>query len=82
MSLFAVVIALNSKGQNTQAIQLKWVDNYQVGKPLGVSWGVPLPRGTVKKLQSFTLTNDEGRAMPVQTWPTAIGLMAPLNGWD
>ena len=39
--------------------------------PTGVSWGVPWPRGAVRKDQSFRLSAAGGRALPVQTWPLA-----------
>ncbi|MEO5961428.1 MAG: hypothetical protein ABIZ49_05310, partial [Opitutaceae bacterium] len=37
----------------------------------GVSFGVPWPRGTVKKEQAFALTTADGKTLPVQTWPLA-----------
>src|SRR5580700_5334243 len=37
----------------------------------GISWGVPWPRGAVRKDQSFTLTGADGKALPLQSWPLA-----------
>ena len=37
----------------------------------GVSWGIPWPRGTVRKGQSFSLTTADGKALPLQNWPLA-----------
>jgi YetA-like protein len=37
----------------------------------GISWGVPWPRGTVRKEQAFTLTAADGKALPLQSWPLA-----------
>ena len=37
----------------------------------GVSFGVPWPRGTVRKEQTFALTAADGKALPVQSWPLA-----------
>lgn len=65
------VISLQSWAQSASQVKLKWIDNSPVVQPAGVSWGIPLPRGTIKKSQSFTLTNGEGKSIPVQTWPTA-----------
>jgi hypothetical protein len=36
----------------------------------GVSWGIPWPRGTVSKSQTFSLTAG-GTALPLQQWPLA-----------
>ena len=37
----------------------------------GVSWGIPWPRGTVRRNQTFTLTTADGKALPLQNWPLA-----------
>jgi hypothetical protein len=36
-----------------------------------MSFGVAWPRGSVAKGQAFSLSNSEGRSLPVQTWPLA-----------
>jgi hypothetical protein len=56
-------------GEN-QPIALNWLS----GTPSldsGVSWGVPFPRGTVAKGETFTLTTADGKALPLQSWPLA-----------
>src|SRR5438105_4746167 len=37
----------------------------------GVSWGVPWPRGTVHKEQTFTLSAADGPNLPLESWPLA-----------
>src|SRR5579872_4793236 len=37
----------------------------------GVSFGVPWPRGTVRKDQPFSLTSADGKSLPLQSWPLA-----------
>jgi hypothetical protein len=37
----------------------------------GVSWGVPWPRGAVRKEQTFVLTAADGSPLPVQSWTLA-----------
>ena len=37
----------------------------------GVSWGVPWPRGQVRKNQTFTITAADGKFLPLQSWPLA-----------
>jgi hypothetical protein len=36
----------------------------------GITWGVPWPRGTVRKEQTFALTAGD-RGLPLQAWPLA-----------
>ncbi len=52
-------------------VSVRWLDGAPAPVPVGVSWGVPWPRGQVPKTQAFTLTNANGTAMPLQTWPLA-----------
>jgi hypothetical protein len=52
-------------------IVLKWLDTTKLTQPAGVSWGVPFPKGKVKKNQSFSLTTADGKTIPVQSWPLA-----------
>ena len=44
------------------------------GAPLvdsGISWGVPWPRGAMRKDQAFALTGGDGKGLPLQHWPMA-----------
>ena len=52
-------------------VSLDWLDQQPPALPTGVSWGVPWPRGTVRKGQEFALTSAGGKALPLQTWPLA-----------
>jgi hypothetical protein len=49
---------------------LNWLGNVAPPLETGVSWGVPWPRGTVSKSQTFSLTAG-GAALPLQQWPLA-----------
>src|SRR5215218_6979331 len=71
--LLVVVIFLSARcsGQTNTQVELRWIDSNSATQPVGVSWGVPWARGTVRKEQTFTLTNAEGKTIPVQTWTTA-----------
>ncbi len=71
MMLAGILLCLQASAQNTPAVELKWLDKNPIIQPAGVSWGVPYAKGTVKKNQSFTLTNSKGESMPLQSWPTA-----------
>jgi len=50
--------------------QLNWLGGMAPPLETGVSWGVPWPRGTVSKSQTFSLTAG-GAALPLQQWPLA-----------
>ena len=71
--LLVVVIFFSARcsGQTNTQVELRWIDSNSATQPVGVSWGVPWARGTVRKEQTFTLTNAEGKTIPVQTWTTA-----------
>jgi len=56
---------------NDSTVLLKWLDTQKLTQPLGVSWGVPWPKGMVKKNQAFTLSNAEQSNIALQTWPLA-----------
>ncbi|MGN6369673.1 MAG: hypothetical protein ACTHN5_15545 [Phycisphaerae bacterium] len=50
---------------------VSWLDKAPPAETVGVSFGVPFARGTVKKGQAFSLKTTEGTALPTQTWPLA-----------
>lgn len=52
-------------------VSLNWLESSAPIQPVGVSFGVPWPRGTVRKDQAFSLTGADGRAYPAQTWTLA-----------
>ena len=52
-------------------VPLGWLDGAPPASDAGVSFGVPLVRGSVPKGQAFALSTAEGRSLPVQTWPLA-----------
>ena len=49
-----------------------WLGGTPAPVAVGVSFGVPWPRGAVQKSQAFALTTADGKALPVQTWPLAF----------
>ncbi|HEV3202439.1 MAG TPA: hypothetical protein VGZ73_31295 [Bryobacteraceae bacterium] len=50
---------------------LVWLGGAPPTIETGVSWGVPWPRGSVRKEQTFTLTTSDGKSLPLQSWPLA-----------
>lgn len=61
----------SARGQQITPVTINWLDGDAPGMASGVSWGVPWPKGAVKKEQAFTLKTADGKSLPVQTWPTA-----------
>lgn len=58
-------------GNLTSDVALHWLDGSVPALSNGATWGVPWPRGTFTKGQTFSLKDSKGSAIPVQTWPTA-----------
>src|SRR5947209_15418202 len=56
--------------QATGAVSVDWLDKAAPSQAVGVTWGVPWARGTVRRDQTFALTAN-GQALPLQTWPLA-----------
>ncbi len=52
-------------------VEVNWLDKTPPGVPVGVSFGVPWPKGAVAKGQGLTLTTPDGKTLPMQTWPLA-----------
>lgn len=52
-------------------VPLRWLDEAAPDAlPAGVTWGVPLPRGSVASIEELRLRGD-GEAVPAQFWPLA-----------
>lgn len=54
-----------------EAVTAGWLGGSPPPMESGVSWGIPWPRGTVRKGQAFSLTAADGKALPLQNWPLA-----------
>jgi len=51
-------------------VSIRLLDGKGLGLDSGVSFGVPWPRGSVKRDATFTLASD-GKYLPLQNWPMA-----------
>ncbi|MFD8496688.1 Tat pathway signal sequence domain protein [Amycolatopsis sp. NPDC059657] len=49
--------------------EIRWLDGRPPGEPVGVTWGVPWPKGRIQPGQSFGLRTSGGVEVPVQSWP-------------
>ncbi|MGW2825202.1 exo-rhamnogalacturonan lyase family protein [Streptomyces sp. NPDC001443] len=52
-------------------VTLDWLEDGGLGAAPGSTLGVPWPMGTYQEDQTFALTDADGRAVPVQSWPIA-----------
>ncbi|MFC6062965.1 hypothetical protein [Streptomyces ochraceiscleroticus] len=52
-------------------VELTWLEDGGLGAAPGSTLGVPWPKGAYDKDQTFALTDDGGKSLPVQTWPLA-----------
>ena len=52
-------------------IKLSWLGGKAPALSSGVSWGTPLPEGKIKPSSGFLLKDEQGNALPVQSWPLA-----------
>ncbi|MDQ6479166.1 Tat pathway signal sequence domain protein [Dyadobacter sp. LHD-138] len=54
-----------------ESVALKWLDLKTRGKIAGTTWGVPWPKGVLKKDAGLILEDKSGRNISLQTWPLA-----------
>lgn len=56
---------------DTDPVTLDWLEDGGLGAAPGSTVGVPWPMGAHQEDQTFALTDADGKAVPVQTWPLA-----------
>src|SRR5947208_2754050 len=66
----AVEQAQSQPAQTATSTDLSWLDGAAPGQAVGTTWGVPWPRGAVRREQTFALTAG-GQSLPLQSWPLA-----------
>jgi hypothetical protein len=67
----ALPAALTRQGILPAPVQLHWLDGKAPALSAGATWGIPWPKGTVKKETAFELQTSTGEAVNVQSWPLA-----------
>ncbi len=68
----AGAVPASALGQTSAAaVTLDWLGGDPPPMAVGVSWGVPWPRGAIRKEQTFTL-RAAGKSLPLQSWPLAF----------
>lgn len=64
-----IVVAANATA--AQSVDLHWLGDKAPELPVGASWGVPWPQGTVQGDQVFRLLTADGQTKPLQSWTLA-----------
>ncbi|WP_022824996.1 hypothetical protein [Hymenobacter norwichensis] len=68
----AVLAEGSSTADATNQVPLRWLTDAPLRRAAGVTWGVPWPKGKHKPSTRFTLRNQQGEALAVQSWPLAF----------
>jgi hypothetical protein len=68
--IFFAISFSSTRASETDTISLNWLEAAPLTNT-GISWGVPWPKNNVKKEQSFTLVDAEGKTLPLQSWALA-----------
>jgi hypothetical protein len=69
--LLGAMIALSPPLASAAGVDLNWLDASAPSSEVGVSFGVPWPRGAVQRAQTFALSSKDGAALPLQSWNLA-----------
>ena len=65
------LLASSAFAQPVEPVKLNWLDGQPPAVPQSVSWGVPWPKGKVQPRDLMSLTTEDGKSVPMQTWTTA-----------
>ncbi|WP_406350832.1 Tat pathway signal sequence domain protein [Streptomyces sp. NBC_00658] len=63
--------APRAEAADADPVTLDWLEDGGLGAASGSTVGVPWPKGAYTEDQTFALTDAEGKAVPVQSWPIA-----------
>ncbi|GHB05780.1 MULTISPECIES: exo-rhamnogalacturonan lyase family protein [Streptomyces] len=65
----ATATAAQSADSAAEPVPLTWLESAGLGAAPGSTLGVPWPKGQYTDNQTFALATEDGRDVPVQTWP-------------
>jgi YetA-like protein len=69
--LIPAILLTTALPLSAQDLKLSWLDASPPPTPQGLSWGVPWPAGQIKKEITFSLSDIQGKQIPIQSWPLA-----------
>ncbi|MFF7475353.1 Tat pathway signal sequence domain protein [Streptomyces sp. NPDC008092] len=67
----AAQAAPGAEAADADPVTLDWLEDGGLGAAPGSTVGVPWPMGAFQEDQAFTLTDEDGKDVPVQSWPLA-----------
>ena len=70
-ALVASLVSAVAPVYSAEAVSVDWLGGEPPAAAVGISWGVPWPRGAVKPGERFTLRGPAGESLAVQSWPLA-----------
>ena len=71
MRRLLLCLVLPLAGFAADSVTLNWLGGTAPAAPIGVSWGVPWPKGAVQPATPMRLATTSGTRLAVQTWPVA-----------
>ena len=74
LTLLSIIIVFSNSpvsAQEGSTVQLSWLGEKAPDLSAGVSWGVPFAEGEVRTDSDYSLKDEKGNAMAVQSWPLA-----------
>jgi hypothetical protein len=71
MLIILGLLLIPAISQEVNPIKLSWLGGKSPMLSSGVSWGVPFPVGKIDPASTYSLKNEQGQDMPVQSWPLA-----------
>ncbi|WP_155060424.1 exo-rhamnogalacturonan lyase family protein [Streptomyces blattellae] len=63
--------APRAEAADADPVTLDWLEDGGLGAAPGSTVGVPWPKGAYQADQTFALTDADGKAVPMQSWPIA-----------
>ncbi|MFD3584311.1 Tat pathway signal sequence domain protein [Streptomyces sp. NPDC058683] len=63
--------APGAEAADADPVTLDWLEDGGLGAAPGSTVGVPWPMGAFQEDQTFALTDEDGKDVPVQSWPIA-----------
>ncbi|MFJ9563038.1 Tat pathway signal sequence domain protein [Streptomyces fuscichromogenes] len=67
----AAQAAPGAEAADADPVTLDWLEDGGLGAAPGSTVGVPWPMGAFQEDQTFALTDEDGKDVPVQSWPLA-----------
>jgi hypothetical protein len=71
LCFFVLICNIVNTAECSEDVSLNWLGDKTPTLNEGISWGVPWPKGQVKKSDQLAIQTSNGRSIPIQSWPLA-----------